>query len=140
MPTSQPVLLRAFRWGLIATVVLMALFGVIGWFVSEGRGLTGGLIGAAMGGVFLALTVGSIAFANRFIERDFYIVIFFVLVLGSWIVKLALFIVAAVLLRDQPWLDAHVLFAGFVASVVVSLVLDVVIVSKARIPIASLPE
>src|SRR5690606_19155245 len=50
MPTSQPILLRAFRWGLIGTIALVATFGIIGWLVSGSTGLIGGVIGAAIGG------------------------------------------------------------------------------------------
>ncbi|WP_258566567.1 3-oxoacyl-ACP reductase [Leucobacter luti] len=135
MPASQPLLLRALRWGIIATVALIILFAGVGWLVDGSRGLAGGILGAAIGGVLLGLTVGSIAFANRFIDSPNYIVVFFVIVLGSWLVKFIGFIVAAVLLRDQPWLNPTVLFLGIVSGVLVSIVIDVVVVAKSRIPI-----
>lgn len=140
MPASQPVLLRALRWGIIATVGLMAVFAGIGWLASEAEGLIGGIIGAAMGGFFLLLTIGSIAFANRFVDRDSYITAFFGIVLGCWVLKFILFIVAVLLLRSQPWLDTRILFFGLMASVMVSLAIDVIVVVKSRIPVVSLPE
>ncbi|WP_024355453.1 hypothetical protein [Leucobacter chironomi] len=139
MPASQPVLLRALRWGITATVVLMAVFAGIGWLVSGGEGVVGGLIGTAMGGFFLLLTVGSIAFANRFVESPSYIGVFFGIVLGCWLLKFIAFIVSVVLLRGQPWLDTQILFFGLMASVLVSLALDVVVVTRSRIPIISDP-
>ncbi len=137
MPTSQPILLRALRWGIIATVVLVIVFAGIGWLVSDTRGLMGGVIGAGIGGLLLALTVGSIAFANRFVESPSYIIVFFVIVLGSWMVKFIAFIVAAVLLRDQPWLDPTVLFFGIISAVLVSVIIDVMVIVKSRIPYVS---
>lgn len=137
MPASQPIFLRALRWGVISTLILIVLFAGIGWLVDGSRGLVGGVIGAGIGGVLLALTVGSIAFANRYIDSPSYIVIFFGIVLGSWVVKFIGFIVAAVLLRDQPWLNPTVLFFGIVAGVLVSIAIDVIVVSKSRIPIVS---
>lgn len=137
MPTSQPILLRALRWGIVATVALIVLFAVIGWLVSDTRGLIGGVLGAAIGGVLLGITVGSIAFANRFIESPSYIVIFFSIVLGSWLLKFIGFIVAAVLLRDQPWLDPTIMFFGIISGVLVSVIIDLLVVAKSRIPYVS---
>lgn len=134
MPTSQPMLLRGVRWGAIATVFSMVVFAGIGYLVAESRGLVGGLLGAAIGGVLLLITVGSIAFANRFVQSPMYLQVFFSIVLGAWVVKLIGFVVAALLLRDQPWLDPRMLFIGLVATVLVSIVIDVSIVAKARVP------
>ncbi len=134
MPASQPMLLRGVRWGIITTVVAMAAFAGIGAAVSGGRGLAGGLIGAAIGGVLLLITVGSIAFANRFVASPMYLQIFFGIVLGAWVVKLIGFVVAALLLRDQPWLDPKLLFIALVATVLASIVIDVIIVARARVP------
>lgn len=134
MPSSQPMLLRGVRWGIIATVAAMIVFAVIGYLVSESRGLVGGLIGAAIGGAMLLATVGSIAFGNRFVRSPMYLQIFMGIVLGAWVLKLVGFVVAALLLRDQPWLDPTILFISLVATVLVSIVLDVIIVAKARVP------
>ncbi|WP_244301119.1 3-oxoacyl-ACP reductase [Leucobacter insecticola] len=129
--------MTALRWGIIATVALIVVFAGIGWLVSDTRGLVGGVLGAAIGGILLGITVGSIAFANRFIESPSYIVVFFVIVLGSWILKFIGFLVAAVLLRDQSWLDPKVMFFGIISAVIVSLALDVLVIAKSRIPTVS---
>lgn len=140
MPSSQPILLRAMKWGLLATLGLIIVFAVIGWFVSGMTGLVGGVLGAAFAGVFLLMTAGSITFANRFIEQDFYVAAFFGIVMGAWLLKIVAFIVAAVLLRDEPWLNPTILFLGVVAGVIVSLVIDMIVVSKSRLPIVSDPR
>lgn len=134
MPTSQPMLLRGVRWGIIATLASMAAFAGIGFAVAGSRGLVGGLIGAAIGGALLLLTVGSIAFANRFVASPAYLQIFFGIVLGSWTLKLIAFVVAALLLKNQPWLDPKVLFFGLITTVLISIVIDVIIVAKSRVP------
>jgi len=139
MPTSQPVLMRALRWGLIITALLVIVFAGIGWLVSGLEGLVGGVIGTAIGGVFLVLTVGSIAFANRLIGSPNYLVLFFVIVLGAWILKFVIFIVSSIMLRDRDWLDPTVLFFGIVTAVIFSLIIDAIIVAKSRIPIVSGP-
>lgn len=137
MPSSQPILLRALRWGLITTAVLLVICGAVGWLVSGSPGLVGGIIGAASAGVFLALTVGSIAFANRFIGSELFVGMFFGIVLGAWILKFIVFIVAALLLRGQPWLDPLMFFLSLIAGVIASLVVDVLAVTRSRVPYVS---
>nr|MBP6684119.1 3-oxoacyl-ACP reductase [Leucobacter sp.] len=133
-------LLRGVRWGIIVTVVAMLAFAVIGYLMSGTTGLVGGLIGAAIGGALLLVTVGSIAFANRFVQSPVYLQIFMGIVMGAWVLKLIGFVVAALLLRDQPWLDPKLLFIALVATVLASIIIDVIIVAKARVPyVADLP-
>lgn len=140
VPSSQPVLMRAVKWGLIATVSLIAIFALIGWLVSGSTGLIGGVIGAAIGGLLCLMTAGSIVIANRFVEYDFYVALFFGIVLGGWILKFVAFIIAALLLRDQPWLNPTVLFFGVIAGVIVSLIIDAVVMMKTRMPYVSDPH
>ncbi|MCB1273825.1 MAG: 3-oxoacyl-ACP reductase [Leucobacter sp.] len=137
MPSSQPVLLRALKWGAIATAVLLIVCGGIGWWIAGAPGLVGGVLGAAFAGVFLGLTIGSIAFANRFIGSELYVPLFFGIVVGGWVLKFVAFIVAAVLLRDQPWLEPKILFFSLVAGVIVSLTVDAFIMTKSRLLYAS---
>lgn len=140
MPVSQPVLLKALRWGTVVTLALIVIFGAIGYLVSGTEGLIGGIFGAAMGGIFLGLTVGSIAFANRFIENPAYIVMFFSIVMGAWLLKFVIFIVLLIVLKNQAWLDGTMLFFGLLASVIAALVIDVVLITKTRMPVVDLPE
>ena len=135
LPTSQPVLLRALRWGLLATALLLVICGGIGYLIAGAPGLVGGVLGAGIAGVFFGLTIGSITFGNRFIENPNYLVLFFVIVAGGWILKFVLFIVAVLLLRNQPWLEPKILFFSLVAGVIVSLGIDAFIMLKSRIPI-----
>lgn len=135
MPTSQPVLLRALRWGIVASVLLVLICGGIGFLIGGSPGLIGGALGAAIAGVFFGLTVGSIAFANRFISNPNYLILFFAIVVGGWLLKFVLFIVAVLMLSGQPWLEPKILFFSLVAGVLVSLVLDSFIMLKSRIPI-----
>ncbi|WP_449277597.1 3-oxoacyl-ACP reductase [Leucobacter sp. GX24907] len=137
MPVSQPALVKALWWGIGATVLLLLVWGGIGFLVAGREGLTGGTLGAAFAGIFTLLTVGSIAFANRFIESDLYIPMFFGIVLGTWILKFIGFIIAILLLRGQPWLDPLMFFLALVSGVLVSLVIDVVVVARSRIPVIS---
>ena len=60
--------------------------------------------------------------------------LFFGIVLGAWGLKLILFLVFAIWLRAQTWLDPAVFFLTVIASVIGSLVLDVVAFQRARVP------
>ncbi len=57
--------------------------------------------------------------------------------LGGWLLKLVVFIVLVLVLRDAPWLNGTVLFLSLVAGVLASLVVDVLVVARSRLPYAS---
>jgi hypothetical protein len=92
------------------------------------------VIGAVMAAVFLGITAASILVA---IKYD--IVAFFAIVLGAWLIKFVIFLVLAILLRDQPWINISSLFLALIAGVIGSLVVDVVVVMKTRMPYISDP-
>jgi hypothetical protein len=87
--------------------------------------------------VFMGITAASILLANRFASSDVFVGAFFGIVLGGWLLKFIVFIVLVVLLRDAAWLNTTVLFLSLVAGVIASLVVDVLVVAKSRIPYAS---
>lgn len=138
MPSSQPVLLKALRFEIIATLALMVLFGAIGFWVAATPGVVGGVLGALIAGMLSLVTIGSIAWANqRFIDQANYIVIFFAIVAGGWLVKLIVFIVVVAILKDQTWLDTRIMFFSLVAGILASLLVDVIVATKSRLPYAS---
>lgn len=135
--TSTPVLRTALTWGGIVTAVLAVLGAVLGFVVDGGQGLASALTGVVVGALFTAVTAVSILIANRWFGDPLYVPIFFGIVLGGWILKLVLFIVALLVLRGQPWVDPIVFFVALVVSVLASLVVDVVVMMRMRIPHAS---
>lgn len=137
MPSVQPLLLKALRWAALSGFILVVAFIGIGYLVDGSRGAIGGGIGSAFAVVFLGLTVGSIAFANRFYGQDLFVIIFFATIMGTWLLKFIVFIIAAVLLRDQPWLNPTVLFLGVIAGVLLSLVVDAFVLLRSRMPYVS---
>jgi hypothetical protein len=107
---------------------------VVGYLVSGIPGMISGLLGAAMWLVFLALTAISIQVAIRATKDDPGSPVFFAIVLGSWVLKLVLFVVLSIWLRSQPWLDPTVFFVTVIIAVVGSLVFDVIAFQRARVP------
>ena len=130
--SATPVLRRALIRGIFFTMALGAL-AAVGFGLAEGWiGVTSSLLGAGIAAAFLGLTAGSVLIAQRF---D--IVGFFAVVMGTWILKFALFLLAIALLKDQPWVSTFALFVTLIGGVIVSLVTDVSVVAKSRMPYAS---
>ena len=136
-PTSTPVLRDVLKYGLILAGVIAVAGMLLGGLFAGWIGVTSALIGTVMAAVFLSITALSILIANRFIGSDLFVGLFFGIVLGGWIVKFVLFLVLAILLRDQPWINPVVLFLSLIAGVIGSLVVDMIVVFRSRVPYAS---
>lgn len=135
--SSTPVLRTALTWGGVVAGALAVAGAIIGYLVGAGAGLASALTGVLVAAVFLGITAGSILVANRWFGDPLYVPIFFGIVLGGWILKLVLFIVALVVLRDQPWVDPVVFFVALVVSVIAALAVDVVVLLRLRVPAVS---
>jgi drug/metabolite transporter (DMT)-like permease len=136
-PTSNPVLKRALTWGGLLAGVILVVSGVLGLVFAGVEGLVSAIVGTVMAVVFMAITAASILLANRFSGSDVFVGAFFGIVLGGWLLKFILFIVLVLVLRDAPWLNGTVLFLSIVAGVLASLVVDVLVVARSRLPYAS---
>jgi len=133
-PSSVPILKRSLLFGLLYAVAIAVLGGGIAWLSVGAIGALSVVIGAVMAAVFLGITAASILVALKY---D--IVAFFAIVLGAWLLKFVLFLVLAIALRDQPWINTTSLFLALIAGVIGSLVVDVVVVMKTRMPYISDP-
>lgn len=134
--SSTPVLRTALVWGAVATLVVAVAGGAIGFAVAGADGMLSALAGAAIAAAFMLLTAVSILVANRWFGDALYVPIFFGIVLGGWLLKLVLFIVALMLLRGQPWIVPGVFFVALVVSVVASLAIDGIAMFRSRAPYA----
>jgi hypothetical protein len=136
--TSRTVLRRALVGGLVVTAAIGIVAGLAGLLVSGLGGLASGLIGAGFALVFLGLTIVGLLVSTRMLAGP-NAMGGLVIVLGGWFLKVVLFIAAMVLLSHQPWVQPMVLFLALVTAVLAFLVLDAVVVARARIPVGS-PE
>jgi hypothetical protein len=132
--SSTPILRTVLVWSGAVTAVLAVAGAVIGFLVAGQTGMWSALVGVLVAAVFLAITAASILIANRWYGDALYVPLFFGIVLGGWILKFIIFIVALLVLRDQPWVQPTVFFVAVVASVLASLVVDVVVLLKMRVP------
>ncbi|QEO13437.1 hypothetical protein FLP10_02665 [Agromyces intestinalis] len=136
-PTSNPVLRRALLWGGLLAGVILVVAGILGLVFAGVEGLVSAVIGTLMAVVFMGITAASILLANRFSSSDLFVGVFFGIVLGGWLAKFVVFIVLVLVLRDADWLNGTVLFLSIVAGVLASLVVDVLVVARSRLPYAS---
>jgi len=129
---------RLFRttliWSAVVTAALAVVGAIVGFAVPGTSGLWRALVAILLAAVFLSLTAATILIANRWYGDPLYVPIFFGSVMGGWIVKFGLFIVVLFVLRGQPWLNNTVFFVALVVSVLASLVIDVVVMLKMRVP------
>lgn len=142
-PAINSMLRQVLVWTGIAAIALVLLGGGIGFLVAGSDGLWSGLAGVALAVVFLALTPLSVLIANRWYGQEMFATVFFAIVMGSWLFKLVVFVVAIVILRGQDWVVPLVIFLSLVAGIVVSLVIDAIVFTKMRMPYVSeveLPE
>ncbi len=139
--TPQPIVnpagrvfITILRYGALLALAIALVGGIAGYFAQGWVGVVSALIGTGMALFFLGLTAVSILVANRFGEHEFATIIFFSVVLGVWLLKFVLFLVLLLLLKDQPFINNIIMFISLVAGVLGSLVVDVVVMAKSRIP------
>jgi hypothetical protein len=133
--SASSVLRRALVLGAIVAVAIAVVSGVVGLILFGGPGLVSGLVGSAFALLFLGVTAASLLVAGRF--GGLGTNAFFAALLAGWLVKFVVFLVAMLSLRDQPWVVSGVLFASIVSTVLASLVVDALVVSRARIPVGN---
>lgn len=134
--SATSVLKHALRLGALVAVAVAVVAGGLGLVLAGIPGLLSGLVGAALALLFLGITAAGLIAAGRSLDGPAGPGVYFAVVLGGWVVKLLIFLVAMLVLRGQPWVQPMVLFLAIVATVLGSLAVDVVVVTRARIPIA----
>jgi len=135
--TVSQIAKRALLVGLVVTSVIAIVAATAGALLSELLGMLGALVGAALGYALLGLTPLSIMWGFRLGKGDVLSPGFFAAVLGTWLLKFVVFLAAVLWLGDQEWLDRTVLFLTIVAAVLATLVTDLVVVVKSRMPYVS---
>ncbi|MFB8147692.1 hypothetical protein ACFC1W_13185 [Microbacterium sp. NPDC056003] len=132
--SSTPILRTVLVWGGAVTGALAVLGGLIGFLVAGTDGLWSALVGVLVAAAFLLITVASILIANRWYGDPLYVPLFFGIVLGGWILKFLVFIVLLLVLRGQPWIEPMVFFLAVVVGVLASLMVDVIVLLRMRVP------
>ena len=127
----KSVMLRVLRLGALLVLGITVVGSGIGLLVAGVPGVLAALAGGAAAFVFTALTALSLLLGSKLGLAGFLGV-----VLGGWLVKMVLFLVLFSVLNRADWLtfdSRPVVFFTVVAAVVGGLVLDTLIVTKARL-------
>jgi hypothetical protein len=125
--TATPVLRRAIVATLALALVIAAVGGVIGYLVAGTDGLWSALIGTGLAVIFAVITgITLIAALNRPIGQ------FFAIIMGSWLLKIVVFMALLAVVTSLEFIHPMVLFLSVVAAVVGTLAVDVVVVMTAR--------
>ncbi len=135
--SSTPLLRAALLWGISAGVVVLVVAALIGWLVGGTDGLASGALGAGVGIVFPALTAASILVANLWYGNPAYLQIFFGIVMGGWILKFVVVIVALIVISRLPWILPLTFYFALVAAALVAVVVDLVVILRMRLPAVS---
>ena len=139
--TVRPLLIRSLRYGAVLAALVAVGGAALGFLVAGAEGLAGGLLGAALSGLFLALTALSILLAGRLSNGDLTSPAFLGTVMGVWTLKLVVFFLISLWLRGQGWIDPGVFGVTAIVGVLGSLVADVVAFQRSRIPLdVTLPD
>ena len=127
----RSVMLRVLKLGTLLVVGVTVLGSAIGFIVAGMPGVFAALAGGLAALAFTALTALSLLLGSKLGLGGFLGV-----VLGGWLVKMVLFLVLFSVLNKADWLTASsrpVVFFTVVAAVIGGLILDTLIVTKARI-------
>ena len=135
--TVSQIAKRALLAGVVVTAIIAIVAATAGALIADLAGMLGAFVGAALGFALLGLTPLSIMWGFKLGKGDVLSPGFFSAVLGTWLLKFVVFLAAVLWLGDQEWLDRTVLFVTIVASVMATLVTDLVVVAKSRMPYVS---
>ena len=109
-------LVRAMKMGSLALVIATVLSLLPWWLIRDLPGVWGVLLGAAIGGGFVLLTVLSTLLTSHTSPEMTGVV-----VLGGWLVKIVVLIIVLWVLRDLTFYDPIALVVTTVAALVIVL-------------------
>lgn len=121
---------KVLKQGTLLGLAIATLGASLGFLVAGEQGTTSALIGAAIAVVFNGLTALSVWIGAKLPLGGFY-----GLVLGGWIAKILLFMVAIASLKGATFIHGPTLFFALVAAILGGLTIDALAVLRSRIPI-----
>lgn len=128
MNDARSIFVQVLRYTAVLALVIAVVGGGAGYLAAGTDGLYSALLGTALAVLFAGITAASMLVAIRF-----ELAAFFGIVMGAWLLKLVIFIVLLVLVRDQPFVDDVVLFLSLVVSIIGTLAIDALVVVRGRL-------
>jgi hypothetical protein len=134
VPNSDaPIIRRAIRYGIVLTIAVLVIGGLIGYLVAGSLGLVSALLGAGITAVFMGLTAVSFLVAGRLGRLPEGIAIYYGIILGTFLLKFVIFIVLIIWLRGQHWLNPTVFGFTVIAAVLGTLIVDILALGRGRV-------
>lgn len=133
-PTPNSVLRRALVWGVAVAVTVAVVGAIISGLIFGPIGVWSAILGGVLALLLMGITIVTILVANRYASAPDLIGLYFGIVMGGWMVKFVTFLVLVYSLRTQPWLEPVTLAFCLIAGVLGSLIVDVVVFVRGRIP------
>ena len=122
---------RVMKLGSLLVLAIALLGSLVGYLTIGLSGVYAALIGSGAAFLFTALTALSVLIGSKLNLAGF-----LGAVLGGWLVKMVLFLIGFSTLNKAAWLTREsrpIVFFTVVAAVIGGLVIDTMIVSKARL-------
>jgi hypothetical protein len=129
---ASSIFTQILKYTGVLALVIAVVGGGLGYLFAGTDGLWSALVGVGLAILFAAITAASMLVAIRFTLGAF-----FGIVMGAWLLKLVIFIVLLVVLRDQPFVNDVVLFLALVVSIVGTLAVDALVVVRGRLSYVS---
>ncbi len=137
---AAKALRTALILGGIVTVGIAVVGGAIGFTLDGVSGIWSALVGSAIAFVFMGITAASILVGQRLSGGTIASGIFFAVVLGSWLLKFILFLIAAFAIKNSGYFDVPLAFGCVIAAVLGALASDVIAITRARVPVVDMIE
>ncbi|WP_375389057.1 hypothetical protein [uncultured Amnibacterium sp.] len=131
--TLTTVMRRALVLGATIGFAVGLVTGLVGLGVAGWPGLASGLVGAVLTILFLGITALGLLVSGRLTRRGGTAA--YAVLMLAWFAKLVVFVVVLVALRSQPWVVPGVLLSSIIGTVIASLLVDAIVVGRARIPV-----
>jgi hypothetical protein len=125
------VMARVMKLGSLLVLAIALLGSLVGYLTIGLSGVYAALIGSGAAFLFTALTALSVLIGSKLNLAGF-----LGAVLGGWLVKMVLFLIGFSTLNKAAWLTREsrpIVFFTVVSAVIGGLVIDTMIVSKARL-------
>jgi hypothetical protein len=136
---NTTILVRALRYGAILTIAIIIVGSIIGYLVGGIPGLVSALLGAGVTAVFMGLTAASFVVASRVAHLPEGIAVYYGIILGTFLVKLVIFLILVISLRGAHWLNPTVFGFTIIAAVLGTLVVDALALQRGRVPYVDAP-
>jgi len=131
---NTTVIARAVRYGIILTIAVIVIGGLVGFLVDGVHGLVSALIGAGVTAIFMGLTAASFLVASRVATLPEGIAVYYGIILGTFLLKFVIFLVLVIWLRGEKWLNPTIFGFTTIAAVLGTLIVDMLALARGRMP------